>query len=169
MKNNKALFLFVSILFLFTKSYAQSDDLLTQVPKTKEEFIATEKNVLATIDWLENTPVNQDKEKRKNQYAMLLAWITETPTVSIGLRAEMIEFSKKNSELLFTFMGGWTRYSLLNNYSKDQVECNLAGIRSAIKVYKSGLLKKDKELEKLIDLDEKGKLKSYIAELLAKG
>jgi hypothetical protein len=149
-------------------SQAQQTDLLSDVPETKEQFIASEKNVLATINWLENTPVKNDEEKHQEQYALLLAWITNSPTVTIEVNADLISFSKKNSELLMMFMAGWIRYALQNNYSKDQVQGTLAGIRCAAKVYKAGGLKKDKEMQKLIDLDEKGELEKWVIEMLAK-
>lgn len=65
-------------------------------------------------------------------------------------------------------MGGWTRYALQNNYSKDSVQGSIAGIKSAIKVYKTGLLKKDKEMDKLIALDEKGELETWVNNAFAK-
>jgi hypothetical protein len=69
---------------------------------------------------------------------------------------------------MFVFAGGWTKYVLQNAYSKDQMQGSLAGIRSAIQVYKSGNgLKKDKEMEKLIALDEKGGLEDWLKAQLA--
>ena len=76
-------------------------------------------------------------------------------------------FGKKNPELLLVFMGDWAKYILQNGYSKDKVQGNLAGIRSAIKVYKAGSgLKKDKEMEKLIKLDESGSLEGWVTQQL---
>ena len=150
-------------------SQAQQAELLNELPQTKEQFIASEKNVLATIQWLEATPAKTEEEKRKEQYARLLAWITNSPTVTIEVNEKVLPFTRKNSELLFMFMAGWIRYSLQNNYSKDQVQGTLAGIRCAAKVYKAGELKKDKEMQKLIDLDAKGELENWVKEKLAKG
>jgi len=65
-------------------------------------------------------------------------------------------------------MGGWTRYSLQNNYSSDAVMGSIAGIKSAIKVYKAGQLEKDKEMQKLIDMDEKGELETWVKKKLKK-
>ena len=66
-------------------------------------------------------------------------------------------------------MAGWTKYSLENNYSKDNVKGSIAGIRSAIKVYKQGVaLKKDKEIQKLIDLEDKGELEKWVLDQLSK-
>jgi len=149
-------------------SQAQQTELLNELPQTKEQFIASEKNVLATIQWLETTPVKNEEEKRKEQYALLLAWVTNSPTVTIEVNADLLTFSKKNSELMLMFMAGWIRYALQNNYSKDQVQGNLAGIRCAANVYKSGGLKTDKEMQKLIDLDGKGELEKWVAGQLAK-
>jgi acetaldehyde dehydrogenase (acetylating) len=66
-------------------------------------------------------------------------------------------------------MGGWTKYALQNSYSEDEVKCSLAGIKSAIKVYQMGNgLKKDKQMEKIIELDSKNELKNWITEQLKK-
>ena len=59
-------------------------------------------------------------------------------------------------------MGGWTKYSLENNYSKDDVQCTLAGLKSAIKVYQSNKLKKDKFMDNLIELNDKGELEAWV-------
>ena len=68
---------------------------------------------------------------------------------------------------MMVFMGGWTRYILQNGYSNDKIQGNLAGIKSAIKVYKLGNgLKKDKEMDKLIKLDDSGGLEAWVAEQL---
>jgi hypothetical protein len=163
---------FLAFALFFTTcftSFSQTDELLDALPTTKDEFINSEKKVLATINWLENTPLDQEADKRKAQNALLVAWITNSPTVTLEISAGVLTFTKKNSELLIVFMGGWTKYSLENNYSKDKIKGNLAGIQSAIKVYKKGIsLKKDKEMQKLIELDEKGELEKWVTDQLAK-
>lgn len=59
-------------------------------------------------------------------------------------------------------MGGWTKYSLQNNYSTDKIQGSLAGLKSAIKVYKNLSLKKDKEMEKLVKINDKGELENWV-------
>lgn len=164
----KSLFIILLALASFTTQSSFAQDLLDAVPQTKEEFVASEKKVLGTIDWLETTPFDTEKDKRTKQNALLIAWLTDSPTVTLEINADVLTFTKKNPELLMTFMGGWTRYCLQNNYSKDAVQGSLAGIRSAIKVYKNQSLKKDKELEKLIDLDKKSELESWVQEKMQK-
>ena len=162
---------FSVIVFVFSVSFAQfafGQELLTKVPSGKDEFKASEKNVIATIDWLEKTPFDTEETKRKNQQALFIAWVSDSPTVTIELNADILTFTKKNPELLVTFMGGWTKYSLENNYSKDVVQGSIAGIKSVIRVYKSQSLKKDKEVEKYIALDEKAELESWVKSTLNK-
>lgn len=157
----------IAILLIHTQNCI-GQNLLSEVPKTKEEFIASEKNVVATIDWLETTPFNQEENKRLKQKALLMVWITDSPTVTLEINAAILTFTKKNPDLLLTYMGGWTKYSLLNNYSTDQIQGNLAGLKSVIRVYKNLSLKKDKEVEKLIELDNKGELENWVNEKLIK-
>ncbi len=147
---------------------AQESQLLNELPETQEEFIASEKNVLGTINWLENTPINEQEDKHKAQYALFVAWLTNSPTVSVEVNANILTFTNKNSELLIFFMAGWTKYSLENNYSEDVVQGNLAGIHSAIDIFKTGGFKKDKKMQKLIELDDKDELERWVIEQLSK-
>lgn len=162
----------LTLLFTFifsSASFAQTSELLDYLPKTKEEFVASEKKVISTINWLEDTPLDQEADTRKGQYALLVAWITNSPTVTIEVSSKILTFTKKNSDLLIIFMGGWTKYCLENNYSKDLIKGNTAGIKSAIKVYKKDVgIKKDKAMDKLIELDDNGELEKWVTEQLAK-
>lgn len=161
--------LFTALFVMSVSSYCQETDLLTSLPQTKEEFIKSEPAVINTIDWLENTPFDKEPEKRKLLNANFIAWVTNSPTVTIELNMKTVPFTKKNNELLISFMGGWTKYCLQNQYSKDAVKCTLAGIKSAIKVYQMGNgLKKDKQMDKLIELDGKNELEAWITEQLSK-
>jgi hypothetical protein len=149
--------------------FSQDEKMLDSIPQTKEEFVRSEKAVINTINWLENTPVDQQTDLRNLRKAQVVAWITKSPTVTIEVNANVVDFFKKNPELLIIFMGGWTRYSLEHAYSSDPVQCNRAGIESAIRVYKMGIgMKKDKEMEKLADMETKGTLEQWIKDQLAK-
>jgi len=169
MKAIKTTLLFFFSIALYSASFAQSGGLLDNLPVTREEFIASEKKLIATINWLEDTPMDQETDKRKAQYALFVAWVTNSPTVTIEVNSRILTFTKKNSDLLIIFMGGWTKYCLQNNYSQDLTKGNMAGLKSAIKVYKKAVgLKKDKAMEKIIELDEKGELEKWVTEELAK-
>ncbi len=155
---------------IYQVSFAQSPELLDAQPSNKEEYIKSEKKMLGTLSWLENaSATDQDTKMYKSQVALLTNWIMGCPTVNVELTDKILVFSAKNKELLLFFMGGYTRYSLENNYSKDEVKRNTAGIQSAIKVYKKGGgIKKYKEMDKLIALDDAGHLQAWVGAQLAK-
>lgn len=143
--------------------FSQESGLLDSLPTTREGFIKSEPAVINTINWLENTPFDQEPEKRKLLSAQLLAWLTNSPTVTVTFDSKLTPSSKKNAGLLIIFIGGWVKYSLQNNYSADAVQCNLAGLKSMLKVYQSGAgIKKEKEYEKLVELNEKGELEAWV-------
>ena len=143
---------------------AQTDSLLQNpLPTTKEEFTASEPKVIHTTNYLETTPIDKQGDEWRAQATIFTAWLANAPEVTIELNAKTGTFFKKNPELMMIFMAGWTRYVLQNGYSKDPVQGNVAGIKSAIKVYKLGNgLKKDKEMEKLIKIDESGGLEAWV-------
>ena len=161
--------LLMTCLFFSIGVKAQNDSLLhNPLPTTKEEFAASEPLVINTVNYLETTPVDKPGNAWRIQAALFLAWLTNSPEVTININAKTVTFTKKNPELMMMFMAGWARYALQNGYSKDMVRCNLAGIKSAIKVYKLGNgMKKDKEMERLIKLDEDGGLEAWVATQLS--
>lgn len=86
----------------------------------KEDYATYEPQVKETIDWLLQTPLGKNGTKRKEANTFLMAWLSGSPTVSININADFI-FFKTNPELLMIFIAGWTKYSLENDYSKDQL------------------------------------------------
>ena len=155
----------MACLFLSVALRAQTDSLLhNPLPATKEEFTASEPDVIRTVNFLETTPIDKQGDAWRAQAMLLTAWLTNSPEVTVELNSKIVSFAKKNPELMLVFMGGWTKYTLQNGYSKDKIQCNLAGIKSAIKVYKMGNgLKKDKEMEKFSKLDDSGALETWVA------
>ena len=157
--------LIIGCLLCSTIVNAQTDSLLQNpLPSTKEEFTASEPRVINTVNFLETTPIDKQGDAWREEAALLMAWLTNSPQVTIEMDSKTVTFAKKNPELLMIFMGGWTRYVLQNGYSKDKVQGNLAGIRSAIKVYKAGNgLKKDKDMDKLVKLEDSNGLEDWVA------
>jgi len=169
MNLNKTFLVLALFLMQKTMSFCQDTGSLTPMPSTKEEFIKSEPAIISVADWLENTPLNLETDKRKYLNTLLLTWLTNSPTITIEIDSKITPLSKKNPDLLPVFMAGWTKYSLQNAYSKDPVKCNLAGIKSVLRVYKMGEgVKKDKDIDKLAELDAKNELESWIAAKLEK-
>jgi tetratricopeptide (TPR) repeat protein len=130
--------------------------------KTKKDFEKHETKVLKDINWLLNTPLNKDSKTRKEKSAFLIKWMSGSPTVSIELVSGIVPL--ECTECLLSFMSGWTKYSLENNYSKSKIDCALAGAKYAIEFYEKNktLLGENADMKKLIKRKNKGKLKKYI-------
>ena len=158
----QSLFAVLLSIFLTYHSTAQNSKLLQSIPETKEAYVRSEANVLKTIQWLNSPESNNDKALRKRQMALLTTWLINSPTVTIELQEEFMNYKKNNSELLIYYMAGWTKYALENNYSKDPLQCNLHAIRNVIHAYSTFTYKKDKRVIKFQKLDEENKLEEWI-------
>lgn len=166
MKTLKKVLSLVLLISVCSNSFSQDPELLMSIPKGKKQFLKSEKNVLATINWLGNTGLNDDAEKHAKQLNLLTEWMVTTPTIDITVNQNIVTF---RGVLITMFMAGYTKYALENNHSKDEVQRNLAGVRFAMKVYKRPDGPQfDKEMEKLIQLEDKGQLEQWIKDQLAK-
>ena len=131
-------------------------------PNRTTDFRQYNKDIVGAVNWLENTPVDQETEKRKKVNGFLLKWVTGSPDVSISIKSNVITFSERNPELLAIYMGAWTKYAIESGDYKDSIKANLAAIKSVLKVYKANKsMTKDKEVEKLIGLEKKGELEKW--------
>lgn len=160
----KILFLSIfslSFLFLQAQDFQLPEDYTLE---EKEDYSKYEADVLKAIDWLKDNPVNEDKAYRKKVNAFVLKWAMGSPTVSIMIRPNVVPYSD-NSDLLLTFLGGWVKYSIENNHSKDDDACAYAGTLHVLEFYKKNKkeIGKQKDLEKFIKKESKGKLEKYIA------
>ncbi|MDR1090744.1 MAG: hypothetical protein LBL79_06680 [Prevotella sp.] len=166
----KTVLLVVLVIFTFTV-YGQE----YMVPKNvkfenKEDYAAYEPQVKETINWLLATSLGKEANKRTEANAFLIMWLTGTPDVSINVNTDILPFIKKSPELLIPFIAGCIKYSLENNYSKDNILLNKAGIETIVAFYRNnrGYLKKDDNIEKYEKLMEKGKLEEDIRKKIAK-
>lgn len=132
-------------------------------PKNESDYAKYESDVLKCIQWLAQTPANEQTEKQKDANAFLLKWMAGSPTVHIEVKQEIVTFMD-TSELLMIFMGGWTKYTLESKDADNKVNCSMAGVEAVIEYYtkNKAVLSKNKAVEKYIKMKEKGTLKEYI-------
>ncbi|MGC4099800.1 hypothetical protein [Ferruginibacter sp.] len=158
---------FASLLLLSTAAMAQNAPKVPELPATKEEFVKSEKDFISIAKWLESTAIGIEAGNRKLLNAWTMAWLTNSPTVTITVRASILKLFDKNPELMMVYMGGYARYCLENSYSKDELKCNIAGIKAAINCYNlGGEIKKDKALAKVIEKDGEGKLEEWVTDAM---
>jgi hypothetical protein len=129
-----------------------------------EDYSKYEKEIIKACDWVTTTPINEQTDKRKEVNTFLMQWLTGCPYVSLEIKTEIMNFMKPNPELLMIFMAGWTKYSLVSKEFNNKVNGNLSGVEAVIEFYRKNkdYLKKDKNVEKYIDMKEKGTLEDYI-------
>ncbi|MFV0537212.1 MAG: hypothetical protein ACK5M3_07550 [Dysgonomonas sp.] len=162
----------LALLVVFTFSlYGQE----YMVPKNvkfenKEDYATYEPQVKEIIDWLLATSLGKEPNKRTEANAFLMMWLTGTPNVTINVNTDLLPFVNKSPELLMPFIAGCVRYSLENDYSKDDIQINKAGIETIVAFYRNnrGYLKKDDSIEKYEKLIEKGKLEEDIKKRIEK-
>ena len=161
-----SLFAFFICIYVFGQAY--------NVPKNykfenKESYKTYEPQIKETIDWLLQTPLGKDANKRQEANAFLMARLSGTPDVHLKMDAGfMMNFIKINPELVMPFTAGWAKYSLDNGYSEDALQGTKAGVETVIAFYRKnrGYLKKDSNIEKYEKLMEKGKLETEIEKKL---
>ncbi len=162
-------------LFLLFLTWLPAYGLLAQnfeVPKgykfeKAEDYASYEKDVIACVNWLERSPIRYEQERRVEANRFFVLWIQGSPTVSIELGKMAIDLAGKNKDMLVLFMGGYTRFVLENpEKSNDKLAANIAALKCVIKFYELNLDKgvvKDKNIEKIISMDKKGKLSDWVA------
>lgn len=164
-------FLPVILIILISKtSYCQDFEIPKNVKLDKaEDYAKYENDIKNCVTWIEKTPMNEQTEKRKLAYQFLLTWISGAPNITIEINSNVVNFTKENVDFLMIFMGGWTKYAIENPNDKDILKGNLAGVKSVIKVYKMGNgIKKDKNVDKLVKLENTNELEGWIKEQLEK-
>jgi len=153
----------ILMLFVSTGLMAQEIEIPLEMNfENTDDYKNAEQLVLDASDWLLNTPLSEDSIKRKEVNSFLMRWMSGTPSVSIELVSGIVPLDCL--DCLMSFMSGWTKYSLENDYSKDKINCALAGAEHAIEFYEKNQpeLGKSSDMEKLIEQKENGTLKKYI-------
>jgi hypothetical protein len=154
-----ACLLFLQITFINTITIAQQLRLpLNYKLEQKEDYAKYEKVIVDCVNWMESTPLDEQAPSRKDAYAFLFKWVEGSPTVTISLTAGLTKFTDKNTDLLFIFIGAWTKYVIENPAQKENYEAgNLVGLKSALKYYEknreNGIVK-DKTIEKLLKMTD---------------
>lgn len=135
--------------------------------KKKEDYVRYEKEIISCINWLESIPFDLQDKKRKKASQFLLDWLNDNPVVKKCEPADDLQvFMEKNPELLIIFMGGFAKYCLEHpENAEDKLQTSMAGMLSVIKVYKLSKgngLKKDKNVDNLVKMWEKGDLEEWV-------
>lgn len=149
------------------------DVFIEQIDSTESHisvaYTQLEPQVLADIDWMTNTPMNENVSLRENKTRFLLMWMSGSPTVKIDMDDRIVTFRGAETWLLMAYMMGWTKYSLEHDYSHDPVDCATAGITTVVHFYEKNrkFLSKSRVTEKYARMVKANYLREYIEKVLA--
>jgi hypothetical protein len=162
----KSIFLIPALFFAFVlTAMAQTYEVpKNYILKTKEDYPKYNQDIINTVDWLQQTSWDEQPDKRKEANSFLIAWVTGSPSVSITVGSPLTKLADKNSALLITFIGGYTKYTIQHPDATDKNAPNVAGLKALIEKYKMEKNHvKDSSVEKLIKIDQDGKLEQWAA------
>ena len=165
----KSLVLF-ALIFSCTLVHAQKKGF--EVPKnyafkSPADYKKYDSTVMACSTWMCRLDVDKMTDERKKAEAFLTAWMEGNPNVKIELNPKITAFAETNPYLLPIFISAYAKYAITNPTEVNPVKGNLAGLKAVCKYYDNNPnLNKDKNLESLIKLNEKNKLRKWVTEQL---
>ncbi len=132
-----------------------------------DDYAEYEEQIMACSKWLIETPLGENKRKRKEASTFLMKWVTGAPNVSVILAEGLPPMDKSNPELSIIFLAGWTYYALENEESTKE-ECALYALETFLDFYEENKdeLNHSKEIKKLLKIRKKGKLEDYVENIL---
>ena len=128
-----------------------------------EDYAQYKQDVVDGFNWLMKTPFGRQIPKSKDINAFLIAWMSGSPSISIAIDGEIVNFSEC-SQCLVIFMAGWAVHSISADGKVGAYEGNMKGIEAVIKYYQANkeALGKNKGIEKYLKMKKKNELEAYI-------
>lgn len=126
-----------------------------------DELSDEDYKLMEYVFFLQDSPAEKEKGKRK-QAANYLGWyLNQAAEFDLTLEDKMPFL--QYGESVPMFLAGYIEF-MVSHPLKNVDAANLAGMRSVIAYYKDNkeALGRDELLEKLVDLDEKGRLPAYM-------
>jgi hypothetical protein len=167
MKSLFALFFTLFVGISIAKAQSKSFEAPANFPPSdKKEFIKFKDDFLKAADWLENTPFDEQKETRRSNGRFAFLFLQGSPDVDAVMDNTVVKISKENFEFMTIYLVSYARLAFESEKGKqDHTKCAITALKSVIKFYKANLdkgLKKDKNIVKLMEADEKNQLEKWI-------
>lgn len=131
------------------------------------DYQTYERDIILFANWFEGTPLDREEERREKSVEFFNKWMDGNPKFSINIDSTIVTFWEKNPQLVVAYKAGWARMLIKSpDRVDDPLSGNLAGLISAMNLYKLGGVKKDKEMENLIKLVKKNQLSTWVSDQL---
>lgn len=132
------------------------------------DYQILEPQVKADIDWLTYTPLGEKQDVRDDKNSFVLMWMSGAPYMKMTIDERVVTFLGGEPWLIMSYMTGWTKYFLENNYSQNNTQLTIAALKNVIGFYQRNRrhLQKNKEVEYYIKLDKQGRLEEHVTGVL---
>lgn len=139
------------------------DDIKLEV---KEDYTAAANQAaLQAANFLLSTPMDGKSIDRLKSLQYVIKWMTGTPEYSFTLDGQATKFAKNNNDLLGLYMVAMTKYVLENPAEAgNQDKIKLHAVKTIVQYASNPAnnLKGNKELKKVMDAEQAGKLEAYL-------
>ena len=131
---------------------------------SQEDYDKYEQDIVKCVDWLVSTPANEQSKKREAANRFLTLWATGTKSFTIRVNTDITPFVVKSADLLLMYMGGWSKYGIVNKENYNETDAYIAAIETAILFYSNNksTLKKNKDMENFIKMRNNDTLEEYV-------
>lgn len=159
---NKLKLVIILLMTYAINSYAQTFEVPENYKlETKEDYAKYENHVIEAVNWIIETPISENKPKRKEVNKFIMKWLTGSSDVTIYLSSDVTPFIN-NPDLRMVYMGGLVKYSIESKDYKNELKKVIAGINSVIIFYE--INKEDiginESVESFIALKNNGELEN---------
>jgi len=114
--------------------------------------------VVPTVNWLQSTPLTENKELRSRHNNFLMFWLQKNEDVVVNMPEYLLRFQNASRELYFIYTGGWIKYALETG-DRNQVNCAMAAVNAVLDFYSHNMgVPKNDYLDHLLSIRQKGKL-----------
>lgn len=136
--------------------------------KKKQSFIENENTAIKAVDFLINTPFNENNIDRKDCSRFVIKYATKTPFISMTIDEAFMQVEKGNSGLITLFMGLWIKSAINNKKESDKFHEEYA-YTEIYKYSKNGNnISQTEIIKSLIAAGDKGQIKNWIKDLKKK-
>lgn len=164
---DKNIFLILVIFLQFNLVNAQKAFEVHQYTKaiSKQDSVKIENDLLVVSNWLIESDLDKEPEKRKKANALVLQWYIDNITLNITLVEKLAEINEGNADLLLVYFAGFSKYYIKNKKDFSKLNATRSGLTSVLQVYNKGLnVTKSGGLDKLTKINAENKLDDFIKE-----
>lgn len=160
----KKLFIFCLLIISIGTCFAQNLPKFDQYNFNQtSDYKLADSAVLQTANFLLSTPSDQNIPIRLKAGQFVMRWMEGTPDYTFSLEQNAIKYLSGNVDLMLLYMTSMAKYAL-ENRSNDVKVTTINGVKILLAYINSPVsnVKMDKNLKKLSDANEKGKLEDFL-------